>query len=87
MFRMWGKIWKANRMIQDTVICNETHNTRTQKIFQSLEDICYEFDLQTPIWLNGNIEEFQRHAKTRFYQDNFIEHIDFEYLEIQIIEE
>ena len=21
MFRMWGKIWKNNRMLQDTVIC------------------------------------------------------------------
>ena len=87
MFRMWGKKWKDNRIIQDTVICNETQNTRTQKVFQTLEDICCELDLQTPIWLNANIEEFQRISKTRFYQDNFIENIDFEYLEIQLIEE
>ena len=60
---------------------------RNPKFQESLEDICYEFDLQTPIWLNGNVQEFQRLSKTRFYQDNFIEHIDFEYLEIQIIEE
>lgn len=26
-------------------------------------------------------------AKTRFYQDNFMEQIDFDYLEIQVIEE
>ena len=87
MFRMWGKEWKDNRMVRDTVICNETQNSRTKKVLQSLEGICYEFDLQTPIWLNGNVQEFQRLSKTRFYQDNFIEHIDFEYLEIQIIEE
>lgn len=55
MFRMWGKEWKDNRMVQDTVICNETQNSRTKKVLQSLEDICYEFDLQTPIWLNGNV--------------------------------
>ena len=77
MFRMWGKEWKNNRIVRDTVICNETRNTRTQKVFQTLEDICYEFDLQT------NRARF----KTRFYQDNFIENIDFEYLEIQLIEE
>ena len=45
MFRMWGKEWKNNRIVRDTVICNETQNTRTQKVFQTLEDICYEFDL------------------------------------------
>ena len=87
MFRMWGKEWKDNRMVRDTVICNETQNSRTKKVLQSLEDICYEFDLGKPIWLDANIHEFQLHAKTRFKQDHFIEHIDFDFLEIQIIEE
>ena len=33
MFRLWGKLWKDNRMIKDTVICDETDDTRTHKIF------------------------------------------------------
>ena len=49
--------------------------------------ICYEFDLSKPIWLDHNIDEFKRHDKTRFYQDNFVDSIDFDYLEIHIIEE
>lgn len=49
--------------------------------------ICYEFDLSKPIWLDSTINEFKRHAKARFYQDNFVDEIDFDYLEIQIIEE
>ena len=32
-------------------------------------------------------EEFKRHDKARFTQDNFIESIDFDYLEIQVLEE
>ena len=56
-------------------------------VFQSLDDICYEFDLSKPIWLDSNIHDFQLHAKTRFGQDQFIEHIEFDYLEIQVIEE
>ena len=39
------------------------------------------------IWLDSTINEFKRHAKARFYQDNFVDEIDFDYLEIQIIEE
>ena len=50
-------------------------------VFQSIDDICYEFDLGKPIWLDANIKEFQRTAKTRFSQDSFIEQIDFDYLE------
>ena len=40
-----------------------------------------------PIWLESNIQEFKRHSRTRFRQDNFMEQIDFDYFEIQIIEE
>lgn len=88
MFRMWGKIWKNNHLLKDTVICQtDYHMTRTQMVFDSLEKICYEFDLSKPIWLDSNIAEFKRHDKTRFRQDNFIEGIGFDYLEIQVIEE
>ncbi len=88
MFRMWGKLWQDNHMLQDTVICMTDYSmSRTQIVFQALDDICYAFDLGKPIWLDSNITDFQRHDKTRFGQDNFIEEIDFDYLEIQVIEE
>ena len=87
MFRLWGKIWKDNHLIKDTVICDDTDDTRTHKIFHALDAICYEFDLSKPIWLDSTIEEFKKRDKTRFNQDNFVDSIDFDYLEIQIIEE
>ena len=88
MFRMWGKIWKDNRLVKDTVICISDYSlSRTQMVFQALDEICYTFDLSKPIWLDANIHDFQVHDKTRFSQDNFIEQIDFDYLEIQVIEE
>lgn len=87
MFRLWGKIFKDNHMLRDTVIENDRNDTRTHKIFDSLDQICYDFDLGKPIWLDSNIQEFIRHSKTRFYQDSFIEEIPFDYLELQVIEE
>lgn len=87
MFRLWGKIWKNNHLLQDTVICDDMADTRTHKVFRGLEQICYELDLGNPIWLASTIADFKKHGKARFYQDNFIEHIDFDYLEIQVIEE
>ena len=87
MFRLWGKEFKDNRLVRDTVICDASEDTRTHKIFRALEAICYDFDLSNPIWLDSTIEEFQRHDKARFYQDNFIDSIDFDYLEIHVIEE
>ena len=87
MFRLWGKEFKDNRLVRDTVICDDSSDTRTHKIFHALDEICYQFDLSKPIWLNSTIEEFQRHAKARFTQDHFVDSIDFDYLEIQVIEE
>lgn len=88
MFRLWGKIWKSNHMLKDVVIeIDDVTLTRTKKIFQALEEICYQFDLSKPIWLDSTIEDFKRHDKCRFYADNFIDSIEFDFLEIQIIEE
>lgn len=87
MFRLWAKIWKDNHMMKDMTVENAAEDTRTHKVFQALDDVCYAFDLGKPIWLDSNINEFKRHAKTRFTQDSFVEGIDFDFLEIHVIEE
>lgn len=88
MFRLWAKIFKDNRQLRDIVIENDDPNiTRTKKIFHAIDEICYEFDLCKPIWLESNIKEFKKYDKMRFKQDNFIETIEFDYLEIHVIEE
>ena len=88
MFRLWAKIFKENRMVKDMVVCNDSEELRrTQKIFAAMDEICHTFDLSKPIWLDNTIEDFKKHDKTRFYQDNFMELIDFDFLEIHVIEE
>lgn len=87
MFRLWAKIWKDNHMLKDMTVENAAADTRTHKIFQALDDVCYAFDLGKPIWLDSNIREFKQHAKTRFTQDSFVEGIEFDFLEIHVIEE
>ncbi|MCD8084070.1 MAG: hypothetical protein LUE86_11320 [Clostridiales bacterium] len=88
MFRMWGKIWKDNHLILDTVASNGDYSlSRTAMVCQALEQICHDLDLSVPIWLDSNISDFRRHDKTRFTKDSFIEEIDFDYLEIQMLEE
>lgn len=87
MFRLWAKIIQDNHLIKDTVICDGSNDTRTHKIFRALDEIVCQFDLGKPIWLDVTVNDFKKHARTRFYQDNFIEAIDFDFLEIQVLEE
>ena len=69
MFRLWAKIFKDNRMIKDMVVCNDNPELRrTQKIFAAIDDICREYDLSKPIWLESTIADFKRHDKTRFHR-------------------
>ncbi len=74
-------------MVRDLTVSGYEEDTRTHKVVKALEEACKEMDLAVPVWLDINIEDFKRNAKCRFYQDSFIEPIEFDYLEIQVIEE
>lgn len=87
MFRIWGKIFKDNRLLADDTYIDESSESRTSKVFAGVDHFSYVFDLPKPIWLDKNISEFKRYSKTRFYKDSFIEDIDFDFLEIHVIEE
>ena len=87
MFRLWVKLFKDNHLLIDTTICDDTVDTRTHKVMNSLEKACYEMDLSKPIWLDNTIKDFQIHDKCRFTADSFIEEVSFDYMEIQILEE
>lgn len=88
MFRMWGKLFYDNHLLKDTVAMNSDYSmSRTAMVFQALDEICHEFDLGHPIWLETNIRDFKLRDKTRFTKDSFVEPIEFDYLEIQVLEE
>lgn len=87
MFRLWVRQFKNNHTLNEIVISDDSDSTRTHKVFHALEEACVAFDLCKPIWLDVTVDDFKRYRKTRFTKDCFIEAIDFDYLEIQVLEE
>ncbi len=85
--RIWIKEFLDNRMMRDMVVEDYSDNSRTRKVFEALDKVCAEFDLGKPIWLDKNIREFQAHSRTRFYQDSFMEAVDFDFIDFHVIEE
>lgn len=85
--RIWFKMFADARLIKNETIEDFSEESRTHKIFAAVEKVCYDFDLGKPIWLDSNVKEFQKRAITRFTQDNFVEEIEFDYLEIHVLEE
>lgn len=85
--KLWIKAFADTRMLASETIEDTSETTRTHKIFTALEEACNRLDLGKPIWFDSNIEEFKKMAKTRFYQDNFVEEIEFDFLELHVLEE
>ena len=84
--RIWFKMIQDNHLLKDYTFVDESEDTRTHKIFRGLEQACLQFDLGKPIWLDATVAEFKRHARARFTKDCFVEEIDFDCLEIHVIE-
>lgn len=87
MFRMWIKLWKDNHLLKDMVYENEEELNRTAKIFKGITESCQSWDLAEPIWLPLNVKDFKAFSRVKFYKDSYIETIDFDYYELQVIEE
>lgn len=85
--RIWFKVIQDNHLLQDTTIEDTSSDTRTHKVFRALKECCYRLNLSQPIWLDSTINDFKRYARARFTPDAFIEEVDFDYLEIHVIEE
>lgn len=88
MFRLWAKIIVSGKMVKNMTIENSDSSlNRTKKIFSALDEVCYAYDLSKPLWLDKNIREFKRNSRTRFTKDNFVDEIEFDSLDIEVIEE
>lgn len=87
LMRIWARTFKNNRTIKELVVENHDNDTRTHKVFDAIDKIAYAFDISKPIWLDLNINDFKRFSKCRFNKDSFIDEIDFDYLEFQVLDE
>ncbi len=86
MFRLWGKIVKNNSIIADHIFeLKVTDLSVDDRIKEGLQALCYHFDIQKPMWFSDN-DHINLIGNTRFMDHHFIEDIDFDYFEIEIIE-
>jgi len=88
MFRLWGKIRKNNKTVRDIVVASEEPGlSNEERLQECIQKICYEFDLQRPMWLPKNQRDYEKYQRVELIQDNFIETIPFDFLELELIDE
>ena len=47
--KIWFKVWKENKLKNDTTIEDFSDETRTHKIMNALDEACLKFDLSRPM--------------------------------------
>lgn len=80
MSRIWVKVMKRHKAIKDAAVpCSH------DDVEERLRDVCKDFDLPSPMWLQKQRDEFECFGMTDFSHDNFFEPIDFDKLEIHFL--
>ena len=82
MPRLWAKIIRRQRIErQDTAEC------ALEEVQDALTELCREFDIPRPLWLNKHSREFEEFRRTRFLPEHFMEEVPFQRLEIEFLED
>lgn len=86
MLKLWAKIIKNHQIQKDIVLEVELLQTKAETVKNSLTELALSFDMARPIWLPKNGNDLKQFVVTRFFPDQFMESLEFDYLEIEIID-
>lgn len=87
MTRIWFKLVRNQKILQDLVIEVKKKKNKKDMIVGALEEVCMAFNLQKPMWFSDVEKDLTQFGRASFKQVHFIEEIDFDYLEFEIIED
>lgn len=84
--RLEGKIFRANLTIADITIEQpdqpEAFVKQLEKCFILL---CRELEIPIPLWLEKNTKEFARFHQTIFFEEQFIDSVNFNRFQIRML--
>ena len=87
MLKFWLKIYKDNKLINDSV-CDLTEKLPGEKMLnEGLKNCCYELDIPNPMIMKKHINDIKMYSLTRFLPDDFPETVEFDKVEINIFDD
>ena len=82
MARLWGRIIVKHRIeLQATVPC------APDGVDEAITELCRNFDIPCPLWLNKHAHEFEAFRHTAFLPEHFMEEVPFQKLEIEYLDD
>ena len=82
MPRLWARVIARHRILKQA-----TRECVFDEAEEALTEICREFDIPRPLWLNKHAREFGEFRRTSFLPEHFMEDVPFQKLEIEFLED
>lgn len=86
MYKLWARKIKKNNLIDSIVVKNKEDIPSQEKRDKCFKEICQKLDLSVPVWLSKHDLEFSQFKYVTFYPHDFIDEVDFDKLEIELID-
>ncbi|WP_312699859.1 hypothetical protein [Sedimentibacter sp.] len=87
MYKLWAKKIKTNNIIGSIVVKNKEELSLDEKRDKVFKEICAKLDLSVPLWLKKHDLEFSQFKYVTFYPHDFVDEVDFDKLEIELIDD
>lgn len=82
MARLWARIIVKHRISKQATL-----ETTFDEVDGALTELCRDFDIPNPLWLNKHYREFEKFRRTAFLPEHFMEEVPFQRLEIEYLED
>ena len=87
MYKVWAKKIKNNKIIDSQTIKNNEKINLNEKRDKCLAQDCEKLDLSIPLLLKKHTDEFSEFKYIIFYPEDFIDDIDFDRLEFELLDD
>ncbi len=84
--KLEGKIFRANLTIADIIVEQPDQPGSFVKQLEScLILLCRQLEIPIPLWLDKNTKEFARFHQTIFFEEQFIDNVNFNRFQIKLL--
>lgn len=84
--KVWAKTILEEKITRDIIYEYSSIENEEEFIF-TLQEICGQMDIPTPVATNVNFVHYVMFNNTRFKERDFVESIDFDFLELEAVPE
>lgn len=84
--KIWAKTVKDEKISKD-VIFEYEQITNLDEFVATMQQICEQLDIPTPVATYVNLRHFVMFNNTRFKERDFVESVDFDVLDIEAVAE